>query len=60
MVTNRAIGLGLDQGRAIAAPRPVDGFSHDLVHREHIITVDGNAGDAIGCRARCDFRIEGG
>ncbi len=53
-VALHAEGLGLDQRRAAAAPRPLDRPPRGLVDRQHVVAVDDLARDAVGRGARRD------
>jgi hypothetical protein len=59
VVAHGAVGLGLDQGRPVAAPRAIGGGLHRLPHRKHIVAVDRDAGNAVGGGARRDLGVEG-
>ena len=48
-VRRESIGLGLDQGRALAPSRPVDRLPGDLVAGQDVIAVDHHAGEAVAC-----------
>ena len=48
VMADGAIGLGLDQRRAVAAPGPLDRLAHRQPDGEHVVAVDRNAGHAVG------------
>ncbi|EKB43295.1 hypothetical protein B857_03943 [Solibacillus isronensis B3W22] len=52
-VSAHAIGYGLDQHRAFAAARPVQGPTGHGQHRKHIVAVHTDPGEAIACRTVC-------
>ena len=52
------IGLRLDQRRSVTPPGPFDGDAHRLVNGEHVIAVDGNAGNAERRGLGCDLGVE--
>ena len=54
-VAEHPVGHRLDQRRPVAAARAVDGLAHRLVHGEHVVAVDGDAGNAVGRRTRGDL-----
>ena len=55
-VRGEADDLGLDERRAVAAPRPIDRFLRRPVAGEHVRAVDDHAGDAVAGSARRDVR----
>ena len=58
VVADGAVGLRLDQGRAVAGPRPFDRLLRHLVDGEHVVAVDGDAGNAVGRRLGGDVGVE--
>ena len=58
VMADGAVGLGLDQRRPFAAPRPLDRLPRRLPHGEDVVAVDRHAGDAVGGGARGDLRVE--
>ncbi len=53
-----AVGLRLDQGRPAAGPRPLDRLLGHLMDGEHVVAVDGDAGNAVGRRLGGDIGVE--
>ena len=58
VVADGAVGLGFDQRRPVAAPRPGARLLHGVPHRDDVVAVDRDAGDAVGRGARGDLRVE--
>ena len=60
-----AVGLGLDQGRPLAAARALDRPAHRLAHGQHVHAIHHLAGDAVGaargrrCRAAWSHGFHG-
>ncbi len=59
VVADGAVGLGLDQRRALAGAGALDGGARNLEHGEDVVAVDRDAGDAIGGGLAGDLGIEG-
>src|SRR5262249_13364015 len=55
-MTEVAPGLGLDQGRSISPARPSQRLTGGLVDGNHVVAVDGDAGDAVRRGAVGDAR----
>ena len=58
VMADGAVGLGLDQRRAVAAPGAMHRVAHRLVHGQHVVAVDGDAGNAVGGGAGRDLGVE--
>ena len=65
-----AVGLRLDEGRALAGPGPFDRLCHDLQHSEHVVSIrdhtwhgvrgpaDGDVLDRLVLVLTCEFTVE--
>ena len=54
-----AIGEALNQGRAAAATGPFDGLGRGVVHGQHVVAINRNAGQTVAFGPRGDGRIAG-
>ena len=60
VVPDDAIGERFDQRRPTAAAGPLDGLLHHPPHRDHVVAVDLDAGDAVGGGLAGDVGVAGG
>ena len=58
-VTVEAIGVALDQRRAVVGPGAIHRFACRFVDGEHVLAVDGDAGEAVAHRAIGEPRDRG-
>ena len=58
VMADRAIGLGLDQRRALAGTGARGRLGHHLPDGDDVVAVDGDAGNAIGRRAGRDLGVQ--
>ena len=59
VVADNAVGLGLDQGRPLARPRPFDSVFHREPDRKDIITVHRDTGHAVTCSPLGNLGVQG-